>query len=86
MIIRYFDKDGKQHSLNLKTSTPVFIASEIEDGSFAEYRVEEQVHFSKEKNTWTTWGAVKLSVVSEHGMALAPAGSHELIMKPDSSF
>ena len=73
MVVRYFDKDGKEHRLNLKTNQPVFIASEIDKtGEFAEFRVEESIHYNESVMDWTTSGKITVGVASQSGMTLYP--------------
>ena len=83
MVIRYFDKDGTHHRLNIKAGKLVFIASEIGcSGEFAEFRLVEQKSYNKTVGDWTTTGKLELSVASEQGMTLYPKGSGTIEIGP----
>lgn len=83
MVIRYFDKDGKEHRLNFKSNQPVFIASEIGNtGEYAEFRMEEHKDFNKTVGTFTTTGSFDVHAASEKGMSLVPMGHNHLILGP----
>ena len=83
MVIRYFDKDGKQHRLNLNTNQAIYIASEIGNtGEYAEFRVEEHKGFNQTVGTFTTTGGFDVRAASEKGMSLVPMGLHQFILGP----
>lgn len=83
MVVRYFDKDGKYHRLNLKTGQLVFIASEIgHSGEFVEFQLAEQRSYNKTVQDWTSTGKIELSVASEQGMTLYPKGSGTIEIGP----
>lgn len=64
MIIRYFDKDGKEH--RLKLNRPVYIGSEIgHTGTYAETKIEEHTRFNKQTEQYETSGCIMVAPASE---------------------
>ena len=83
MVIRYFDKDGKEHRLNIKTNQPIFIASEIGNtGEYAEFRVDEATEYNKTLGGYSTAGKFNISVASNHGMTLYPVSPGGIRLGP----
>lgn len=83
MVIRYFDKDGKEHRLNLKSGQPVFIASEIGNtGEYVEFRMEEHKGFNQTVGTFTTTGSFDVCAASDKGISIIPEGHNQLILGP----
>lgn len=83
MVIRYFDKDGKEHRLNIKTNQPIFIASEIGNtGEYAEFRVDEATEYNKALGGYSTAGKFNISMASNHGMTLYPVSNGEIRLGP----
>lgn len=63
MIVRYFDKDGKEHKLKL--NRPIFICSEVGGtGEYSEIKIEEQTRFNK-RLEHETFGCFRLSPASQ---------------------
>lgn len=64
MIVRYFDKDGKEHKLKL--NRPIFICSEVGSTSdYSEIKIEEQTRFNKHLEQYETSGCFQLSPASQ---------------------
>lgn len=83
MVIRYFDKDGKEHRLKLKSDQPIFIASEIGNtGEYAEFRMEEHKGFNQTVGTFTTTGSFDVRAASGKGMSIIPEGYNQFILGP----
>lgn len=83
MVIRYFDKDGKEHRLKLKSDQPIFIASEIGNtGKYAEFGIEEHKGFNQTVDTYTTTGSFEVRAASGKGISLVPMGLHHIILGP----
>lgn len=83
MIVRYYDKDGKEHRLNFKSGQPVFIASEIgRSGEFAEFRLDERKSYNETVSDWTTTGKIELSVAPSQGITLYPKERHSIEIGP----
>ena len=86
MIIRYLDKDGKEHKINLANKRPVFICSEIGNtGKFAEIRVEELTRFNKNTERYETSGCFHVSPVNPETrpLGIVPSDfSGELVIGP----
>ena len=83
MVIRYFDKDGKQHRLNLGKNQPIWIGSEIGNtGEYAEFRVDEHQGFKKALGTYTTMGTFDVHAASEAGMSISAVGLNQILIGP----
>jgi hypothetical protein len=83
MVVKYYDKGGKEHRLNFKPDQPVFIASEIgRSGKFAEFRLDERKSYNETVSDWTTTGKLELSVAPSQGIALYPKGGNTIEIGP----
>ena len=86
MIIRYSDKDGKEHKINLTNKRPVFICSEIGNtGKTTEIRIEELLRFNKTSERYETSGCFHISPVTPESrpLGIVPSDfSGELIVGP----
>ena len=83
MIVRYYDKDGKQHSINFKPGQSVFIASEKGNtGEFVVFRLDERKSYNKTVSDWTTSGKIEISVAPEQGMTIRPKRSDTIEIGP----
>lgn len=83
MVIRYFDKDGKQHRINIKPNQAIFIASEIGNtGEYAEFRIDEHQGFVPAVGTFATTGSFDIHAASEKGMSIIPEGHNQFILGP----
>lgn len=86
MIIRFFDKDGKSHKLNLRNKAQLYIASEIGNtGQYSEIRLEEHTRFNKLTGQYETSGCFDISATSESATPLGITPSYrtgEMIIGP----
>lgn len=83
MVVRFFDKDGKEHRLNLKSGQPIWIASEIGNiGEYAEFRIDEHQGFNKAVGTYTTMGSFDVHAASEAGMIIRAVGLNQFLIGP----
>ena len=85
MIIRYFDKDGKEH--RLKLNRPVYICSEIgHTGTYAETKIEEQTRFNKQTEQYETSGCITVAPASEaaypFGLCMSGRRVDEFVLGP----
>lgn len=81
MVIRYFDKDGKEHRLNIKTNQPIFISSEIGNtGEHVEFRIDEHTEYNSKLGGYATCGKFNIRVASTKGMTLYPLGNGEITL------
>ena len=83
MIIRYYDKDGKKHSLILKPNQPIWIGSEIGNtGEYTEFRITEHHGFNAALGTYTTMGSFDVHAASEAGMRISAVGLNQILIGP----
>lgn len=83
MIIRFYDKDGKEHRLNLKSDQPIWIGSEIGNtGEYAEFRIDEHHGFNNAVGTYTTMGSFDVHAASEAGMSISAVGLNQILIGP----
>ena len=76
MVIRYFDKDGKEHKLNIKSESPVWICSKVEStGDWTEVRVQEHKKFNSETEQYETCGQFEMIAANPSMDSLAVAYS-----------
>lgn len=80
MVIRYFDKDGKEHRMNFNSNKPIFISSEVGNtGKPVEFRIDEHLEYSKVLGSYATCGKFNIRVASAHqGMAVYPVSNSEI--------
>ena len=90
MIIRYTDKNGGEHRLNIDSNKrrPIFIASEIENtGEYTEYCVKEILKFCPGENNkpsgFKPSGTIQISAASDKGMAIVANGSRTIKICPE---
>lgn len=83
MLIRYYDKNGKRHSLILKPNQPIWIGSEIGNtGEYAEFRIDEHQGFNKGVSAYTTMGSFDVHAASEAGMSISAVGLNQILIGP----
>lgn len=68
MIIRYYDKDGKKHTINLENKgiTTIFIETEIfhsggSDKLYSNFRIDLNEYFNKETGQYVPSGCIELT-------------------------
>lgn len=77
MVIRYFDKDGKEHKLNIKSDYAVWICSKVENtGDWTEVRVQERKKFNCETKEYETCGQFDIAAANPSMDSLAVAYSN----------
>lgn len=87
MVIRYFDKDGKEHRLNIKTNQPVFISSEIGNtGESVEFRIDEHTEFNHDLRKYTTCGKFNIRTASIQRMTILPIADGDIRIGQDDRF
>ena len=85
MIIRHFDKNGKEHRINLGNKGKIYICSEIGNtGDYAEIRVEEHVMFNKSTNQYETSGCLAVAAASPdaYPFGVIPTSANEILIGP----
>jgi hypothetical protein len=72
MFIRFFDKDGKEHRINVPKRRPVFICAEIgtNTGVYSEIRIEEALRFNKDNSSVETSGCFHIAPASKDACPL----------------
>lgn len=86
MIIRYFDKNGKEHRMSL--DRPFYISSKHNvSGKTIEYKLEEIKEYNVDTQEYETCGKFNLSSASGQGISISlpMLGGNSLKIGPERS-
>ena len=77
MVIRYFDKDGKCHKMNLGKNAQLYIGVEVGNtNEIAEIKVEECQAYNKTTQTYGPNGSISIAPSSTAAVPLAIMANH----------
>ena len=86
MKITYYDKDGKEHRMNIRSDQPIFIGTEIGNtGELVEFRIDEHANFNEKIHGYAPTGKFKIKSTYTNilqGISISPVSEKEILIGP----